>query len=174
MSSATGPGRHAAQHGSLRWLWLTAGVIALDQLSKALIVRDLALDQSVRLLPVLQLTRLENPGAAFNFLAGAGGWQRWLFTALALIVSVALVLWLRRIDRSARTLAAALALIIGGALGNMIDRLRLGEVVDFIFVHWGPHYYPAFNVADSAITVGVGLLLLETWLTRSQAGSGLR
>jgi signal peptidase II len=153
-----------ALRGGLLYLWLTAAVIALDQLSKAAIEHGLGLYQSVAILPVLEITRLHNTGAAFSFLADAAGWQRWVFTGLAIIVSAALVLWLRRIDRSARVLASAVALILGGALGNLIDRLRLGHVIDFIHAHWGEHYFPAFNIADSAITIGAALLLLDAWL----------
>jgi signal peptidase II len=150
--------------GSLVYLWLSASVIALDQATKALIVHTMSLYQSITVLPVLQITRLQNTGAAFSFLADESGWQRWLFTALALIVSVVLVVWLSRIDRNSRALATAVALILGGALGNVTDRLRLGHVIDFINAHWAQHYFPAFNVADSAITVGAGLLLLDAWL----------
>jgi signal peptidase II len=161
-----------SQRGSLGFLALSVVVIALDQLSKFAIERGLALYQSVTVLPVLEITRLHNPGAAFSFLADAAGWQRWLFTALALIVSVALVLWLSRIERGSRVLASAVALILGGALGNVIDRLRLGQVIDFINVHWAQHYFPAFNVADSAICVGAGLLLLDTWLSGHRQVTG--
>jgi signal peptidase II len=150
--------------GSLIYLLLSALVIALDQISKALIEHSLSLYQSVVVLPVLAITRLHNTGAAFSFLADETGWQRWLFTGLAIVVSVALVLWLKRIDRAARMLASAVALILGGALGNVIDRLRLGHVIDFVHAHWGEHYFPAFNVADSAITIGAALLLLDAWL----------
>jgi signal peptidase II len=153
-----------ARSSGLVYLWLTAAVVALDQLTKAAIEHSLGLYQSVVLLPVLEITRYHNTGAAFSFLADAAGWQRWLFTALALIVSVALVLWLRRIDRGDATLASAVALILAGALGNVMDRLRFGHVIDFIHVHWGEHYFPAFNVADSAITIGAALLLLDAWL----------
>src|ERR1700678_4161297 len=117
-------------------LWLTVAVVVLDQLTKAAVEHSLALYQSVVVLPLLDITRYHNTGAAFSFLAGAAGWQRWLFTALAIIVSVALVLWLRRIDRGEKALASAVALILAGALGNVIDRLRLGHVIDFINVHW--------------------------------------
>jgi signal peptidase II len=151
--------------GSLGWLALSAAIIGLDQLSKFAIERTLAMFQSFAVLPVLEITRQHNTGAAFSFLADAAGWQRWLFTALALLVSVVLAVWLSRIERSARLLACAVALILGGALGNVIDRLRLGHVIDFIAAHWGQHYFPAFNVADSAICVGAGLLLLDTWLS---------
>ena len=153
-----------ARGGGLIYLWLSAAVIAVDQLSKAAIERGLGLYQSIAVLPVLEITRLHNTGAAFSFLADAAGWQRWLFTALAIMVSAALVLWLGRIDRGARVLASAVALILGGAVGNVIDRLRLGHVIDFIHAHWGEHYFPAFNVADSAITIGAALLLLDAWL----------
>jgi signal peptidase II len=150
--------------GSLNYLWVSVAVIVLDQVTKALIERSLSLYQSITLLPVLEMTRLHNPGAAFSFLANESGWQRWLFTGLAAVVSVVLVLWLKRIDRSSRALATAVALILGGAVGNVIDRVRLGHVIDFINAHWGQHYFPAFNVADSAITVGAALLLLDAWL----------
>lgn len=153
-----------ARRSGLIYLWLSAAVIALDQLSKAVIERSLGLYQSIAVLPVLEITRLHNTGAAFSFLADAAGWQRWLFTALAFIVSAALVIWLRRIDRGARVLASAVALILGGALGNVVDRVRLGHVIDFVHAHWGEHYFPAFNIADSAITIGAALLLLDAWL----------
>jgi signal peptidase II len=152
------------RRSGLIYLWLSATVILVDQLSKAVIERSLGLYQSIVVLPVLDITRLHNTGAAFSFLADAAGWQRWLFTALAIAVSAALIFWLRRIDRGERALASAVALILGGALGNVIDRLRLGHVIDFIHAHWGEHYFPAFNVADSAITIGAALLLLDAWL----------
>jgi signal peptidase II len=158
-SVAARPTRNA-----LVYLWITGLVIVLDQLSKAVIQRALSLDQAVVVLPVLDITRVYNVGAAFSFLGNASGWQRWLFVALAVIVSFGLLLWLRHIDRRARLLATGVALILGGALGNLIDRLRLGHVVDFVSAHWGPHYFPAFNVADSAITIGAALLLLDSWL----------
>jgi signal peptidase II len=153
-----------ARSSGLVYLWLTAAVVALDQLSKSAIEHSLGMYQSVVVLPVLDITRYHNTGAAFSFLADATGWQRWLFTALAVIVSAALIVWLRRIDRGDATLASSVALILAGALGNVIDRLRLGHVIDFINVHWGQHYFPAFNVADSAITIGAALLLLDAWL----------
>jgi signal peptidase II len=156
--------------GSLPYLALSAAVVALDQLTKFLIERHLALFESVSVLSVLEITRLHNTGAAFSFLADEAGWQRWLFTALAIVVSIVLALWLRRIPASARVLATAVALILGGAVGNVIDRVRLGHVIDFIYAHWDRHYFPAFNVADSAICVGAGLLLLDTWLSGRRGG----
>jgi signal peptidase II len=156
----------AARRGQLRWLALSAVIIALDQWTKALIVRLLRPAELRELLPVFDLVHAHNRGAAFSMLAGASGWQRWLFTALAVGVSGALIAWLARLPRGANLVAAALGCIVGGALGNLIDRLRLGYVIDFIQVHWGPHYFAAFNVADSAITIGAGFLLIDAW--RSQ------
>jgi signal peptidase II len=149
--------------GSLAYLWLSALVVALDQATKALIRQSLGLYQSVVILPVLDITRVNNRGAAFSFLGQASGWQRWLFAVLAMLVSAGLAFWLRRINPRTRLLASGVALIIGGAVGNLIDRLWLGQVVDFVLAHWGNHYFPAFNVADSAITIGAILLLLDAW-----------
>ena len=147
-------------NGQLRWLPLSAVLIALDQWTKSLGERSFELHETLTLLPVFDLVRAHNRGAAFSFLNDAGGWQRWMFTGLALGVSVALLIWLRRLPRAAILLPAALACILGGAVGNLIDRLRLGHVIDFIQVHWQQHYFPAFNVADSAITIGVFLMLI--------------
>lgn len=151
--------------GSLAFIWLSALVVVLDQLTKYMIEQSLAMQQAVDVLPVLQITRFHNPGVAFSFFAGAGGWQRWVFAALAVGISVALIIWLSRIPRGSAVLASAVALILGGAVGNALDRIRLGHVIDFIYAHWNEHYFPAFNVADSAICVGAGLLLLDTWLS---------
>jgi signal peptidase II len=156
--------------GSLPYLALSLAVVLLDQLTKWLIESHLALFESVSVLPVLEITRLHNTGAAFSFLAEEAGWQRWFFTALAVIVSIVLALWLRRIPAQARILATAVALILGGAVGNVIDRVRLGHVIDFIYAHWDRHYFPAFNVAYSAICIGAGLLLLDTWLSSRRDG----
>ena len=155
-----------------RWLPLTLAVIVADQASKLWMVQHFFLFERLRLLPVLDIVLTYNTGAAFSMLADAPGWQRWVFVALALGVSVTLVIWLRRLSAATQGLiACGLALIVGGALGNMLDRLRLGHVIDFIHAHWGPHYFPAFNVADSAITVGAALLLLDAW-REARAGRG--
>jgi signal peptidase II len=148
-----------------RWLPVTALVILLDQLSKAWMVRHFSFDQSLTVLPVLNITLRFNTGAAFSVLADASGWQRWLFTGLAIAVAAIIVVWLYRLDgRKQWLLALSLSLILAGALGNLIDRLVLGHVIDFIDVHWKDVHFPAFNVADSAITVGAILLLLDTWV----------
>jgi signal peptidase II len=159
-----------SNRGSLPFLAISLAVVVLDQLTKFLIESHLAMFESVSVLPVLEITRLHNTGAAFSFLAEEAGWQRWFFTALAVIVSIVLALWLRRIPAQSRVLATAVALILGGAVGNVIDRVRLGHVIDFIYAHWDQHYFPAFNVADSAICVGAGLLLLDTWLSSRRGG----
>jgi signal peptidase II len=150
--------------GQWRWLWLSAGVIVLDQWTKWLITRAFVLGESLTMLPVFNLVRAHNRGAAFSFLDNDSAWPRWAFAILATGVSIALIVWLKRLPRRTQLLAAALAFILGGAIGNLIDRVRLGYVVDFIQVHWAEHYFPAFNVADSAVTVGAALLLLDTWL----------
>ena len=156
-----------------RWLPLSAAIIAIDQASKLWVERSFELYESIVVLPVFDLTYLRNTGAAFSFLAGAGGWQRWFFTLLAAAVSVGIVVWLRSVHARAQAwLAAGLALILGGALGNVIDRLRLGYVIDFVHLHWQGHYFPAFNVADAAITVGAACVIIDTLLETRRARAG--
>ena len=146
----------------IRWLWIAVLVVVVDQLSKMWIERDFALGDRMNLLPVLDITRAHNTGAAFSFLANAGGWQRWAFSLLALGVSVALVVWLRRLALSTHALLiCGLTLILGGALGNVIDRIEHGYVVDFVLAYWDGAYFPAFNFADSAITVGAVLMFAD-------------
>lgn len=146
----------------LKWLWLSLLVIVLDQLSKYVVSNFLRLYETVAVLPFFSITLLHNPGAAFSFLAGAGGWQRWLFTLIALVVSIAIIVWLKRLPAADKWQAAALSLILGGALGNVMDRLRLGYVVDFLDFYYQQWHWPPFNAADSAITVGVAMLLMTT------------
>lgn len=151
------------------WLWLSLALILLDQASKWLVLGTLMPYQVVEVFPNINLTLMFNRGAAFSFLADAGGWQRWLFAGFALLVTLALVIWLLRLERDERLLGISLSLIIGGAVGNLIDRVVFGHVVDFIQVYlpfiplrlFNP--WPAFNIADSAISIGVALLLLETF-----------
>ena len=154
------------------WLLVSLAVVALDQWSKAWIVRHMTFHVARALLPVLDLTLAHNSGAAFSFLATASGWQRWLLTALAVVVGALIVAYLGRLEaRRQGLLCSALALILGGALGNLIDRLRLGYVIDFISFHWHDHYFPAFNVADSSITIGAVLLLIDLWRERRRPGA---
>lgn len=152
------------------WLWLSLFIVALDQSSKWVVDHTLQLYQSVPLMPSFQLTYLRNEGAAFSFLSSAGGWQRWFFVALALTSSVAIGIWLGRLNRTQTREAIGWALVLGGAIGNLIDRLLWGYVIDFLDVYYGNWHWPAFNVADSAITVGVGLLLLDAFRTPKSEG----
>lgn len=152
-----------------RWCWwLSGSVIVLDQVTKFLAETLLTFHQPVPVLPSFNLLLTYNTGAAFSFLAGAGGWQRWFFLGLGLLVSVGLIVWLRRLKPTEKRLAAALALILGGAIGNLIDRAWLGQVIDFIQLYYQHWYWPAFNLADSAITVGAALLVLDNlWSGRA-------
>ncbi len=145
------------------WLWLSLAVIVLDQATKFLVVRFLELYERVEVLPILEFTRLHNTGAAFSMLANASGWQRWFFIGLGVVISIVLVVWIWRLPRGLRRLPIALALILGGAIGNVIDRVYHGFVVDFIHAHWGSAYFPAFNIADSAITIGALLMLIDAF-----------
>ncbi|BBO21564.1 MAG: lipoprotein signal peptidase [Rhodocyclaceae bacterium] len=142
------------------WLGLSGLIIVLDQLTKFWVVSALSLGQSIELTGFLNLVFVYNPGAAFSFLSDAGGWQRWFFVALALAVSAWLTFLIRQ-HAAERLLPLAATLILGGALGNVIDRIRFGAVVDFVDVHAAGWHWPAFNVADSAISVGVALLLWQ-------------
>ena len=161
MSAPTIPWRDSG----LKWWWIAAAAIVLDQLTKLWIVDSIPNGGSVTVLPVLNIIHTYNPGAAWSMFANAGGAQRWIFSGLAVVVSVVLVYWLRRLQLSAQALlVGGLTLILGGAIGNVIDRLRLGHVVDFVQVHWGNSYFPAFNVADSAISIGAVLVVLDALL----------
>ena len=159
------------KHSGLAWLWLALLVLILDQVTKQIALAYLEYAQPVTLLPVFDLTLLYNKGAAFSFLAGQDGWQRWFFSLIALAVGAYLLRWLGTVSRTERLLSVALVLVLGGAIGNLIDRLLLGHVVDFISLHWDHHYYPAFNIADSAITVGAVLLLWESFISNRKTSS---
>ncbi|MGE0386730.1 MAG: signal peptidase II [Gammaproteobacteria bacterium] len=152
----------ASGRGAIAWAWLSLAVILLDQATKDLARRLLAEYEQVAVLPVFNFTLAYNRGAAFSMLADAGGWQRWLFAALAVAAAVFIIRWLRELPADRRWLPCALALVLGGALGNLIDRLVLGHVTDFIQLHWQARwYFPAFNVADSAISVGAVMLAID-------------
>ncbi|MFY0642101.1 MAG: lipoprotein signal peptidase [Bermanella sp.] len=150
------------QVSRLKWLWLAVLTIILDFATKQMAEHFLHYAQPVYVLPVFDLTLLYNKGAAFSFLANESGWQRWFFTLIAISVSGVLCVWLMKLKENEKWLAAALSLVIGGALGNLYDRLAYGHVVDFIHVHWGPSYFPAFNIADSAISIGAAMLLIDS------------
>jgi len=144
-----------------RWLALSAFVVALDLATKAWVMRAFALGESVEVTPFFNLVLMFNRGAAFSFLATAGGWQRWFFAAVTVVIGIG-ILWMLRRQHAQRLVSTALALVLGGALGNLWDRLTLGHVIDFLQLHAAGYYWPAFNVADSAITVGVVLLVWDS------------
>ena len=147
----------------LKWLGLSLLVIFLDQVSKLAIAGSMQLYQSIPVIPFFKLTYVHNTGAAFSFLSEAGGWQRWFFAALALVISGVIAVWLARLKHHETLLAVALSLVLGGAIGNLIDRLVYGYVIDFLDVYYQTWHWPAFNIADSAITIGVILMLMESF-----------
>jgi signal peptidase II len=144
-----------------RLLWISALVVVLDQLSKFWVVSAFDEYEVLTVWPVFNLTLVYNTGAAFSFLSDAGGWQRWFFISLGVVISIVLAIWLGQLHARERLTAYGLAFVIGGAVGNLIDRIWLGKVVDFLQWHWQEWYWPSFNLADSAITLGVVLLLID-------------
>ena len=152
----------------LKWLWLSLLALVLDQASKLFIDSSMQLYQSIPVIPFFNLTYVHNTGAAFSFLSEAGGWQRWFFAGLAFVISVVIAIWLSRLQKHETLLAVALSLILGGAVGNLIDRLAYGYVIDFLDVYYGAKHWPAFNIADSAITLGVALMLIESFLGKTK------
>ena len=158
----------SSRFGRLGWLVLSLLVLVIDQVSKAHFEGTLEMFQQIVVIPdYFSWTLAYNTGAAFSFLADGGGWQRWLFALIAVVVSAVLVVWLKRLGRNDTWLAIALALVLGGALGNLYDRIALGHVIDFILVHWqNRHYFPAFNFADSAICVGAIMLALDMFKSK--------
>lgn len=147
-------------------------IVLLDQATKLMAEAWLAAYRPVPVVPMLNMTLSYNTGAAFSFLHDQSGWQRWLFSGLAVVVSVVLVIWLARLGRAFGWQALGIALILGGAVGNLIDRLAYGHVIDFIDVYYGTWHWPAFNVADSAITVGAVVLILESFLAARDTSDG--
>ena len=147
----------------LKWLWLSLLAVILDQGSKLVIDSSMRLYQSIPVMPYFNLTYVHNTGAAFSFLSEAGGWQRWFFAGLAILISGVIAVWLARLKQHETLLAVALSLVLGGAIGNLIDRLAYGYVIDFLDVYYGGWHWPAFNIADSAITLGVMLMLAESF-----------
>ncbi len=154
----------------LKFLWLTGLVIVLDQASKWLMVSWLSLYETVAVIPYFNLTMAHNTGAAFSFLAGAGGWQRWFFVGLTAVISIGLFVWLKKLSVQAKLEALSISLILGGAIGNVIDRLYFGYVIDFLDVYYGSYHWPAFNIADSAIVVGAALLIIDSFRAEPNQG----
>lgn len=154
------------KQSGLRWLWLAALALFLDQLTKQWVIRVFDLYESVQVLPFFNLTYVRNYGAAFSFLSDAGGWQRWFFTAIALIVSAVLLWWLKQSKKHEVLLPVAYCLILSGAIGNVTDRLLYGYVIDFLDFYYQQWHYPAFNIADSAIFIGAALLIYDAFVRK--------
>ena len=155
----------------LKWLWLAVIVIVLDQLTKQIASGMLAMYEPVAVMPMFNWTLMHNMGAAFSFLSDEAGWQRWFFTVIALIVSAVLIAWTSKLKAEEKWQAIAFALVLGGAIGNMIDRVIYGYVIDFIDVYYQQWHWPAFNVADSAIAIGVAILLIESFRQHKREGA---
>ena len=152
----------------LKYLWLSGLVIVLDQASKWVMMSWLSLYETVAVIPFFNLTMAHNTGAAFSFLAQAGGWQRWFFVGLSVLISIGLLIWLTKLAKTNME-AISVSLILGGAIGNVIDRIYFGYVIDFLDVYYGTHHWPAFNIADSAIVIGAGLLIIDSFRSESKA-----
>lgn len=152
----------------LKWTWIAVVVVALDQITKIAATANLKMYQPIEIIPFFNLTLAHNTGAAFSFLADAGGWQRWFFTLLAIGVSIFLVLWIKKLKSEEKIMAISLSLVLGGAIGNLIDRVLYGYVVDFLDFYVGDYHWPAFNIADSAITVGAVLLIIMSFVSERQ------
>ena len=155
--------RKSGSGGMLQWLGLALIILIADQFTKVLIVGFYQLHDSTLVTSFFNVVRWHNSGAAFSFLAGSSGWQRWFFTVIGL-AAAALILWLLKSHSGQKLFSFALACILGGAIGNVIDRLLYGYVVDFLDFHWHDWHFPAFNVADSAITIGAACLILDDLL----------
>ncbi|MGB2045699.1 MAG: signal peptidase II [Porticoccaceae bacterium] len=156
---------------TMLWFAIAATVLLLDQYSKLWIVERFAYGDAQVLSDFFNLVRVHNYGAAFSFLSDAGGWQRWAFSLLAAVISMVIVVWIARLPVQKKLEALALALILGGALGNLYDRLTLGYVVDFLDFHWSGMHFPAFNIADAGISVGAALLIFDTLINGSEVNN---
>jgi signal peptidase II len=166
-TSATPPADASTATAWWRWLVVSVAVLVVDQLTKALVQGSFQPGEALRITGFFSLVLAYNTGAAFSFLAGAGGWQRWLFTAVAMVASVVIAWLLKR--GGSRIYCLGLAAILGGAIGNLVDRALLGKVVDFLLFHYAGWFYPAFNVADSAITIGACLVIIDSFRHRHPA-----
>ncbi|GAA6170611.1 signal peptidase II [Colwellia sp. KU-HH00111] len=153
----------------LRWLWLTLLCLILDQVTKHWVAGSMNLGDSINVLPIFNITYVHNLGAAFSFLADQGGWQRWFFTAIATIASIVFTVWLAKTPKSQPLISIAFALMLSGAVGNLIDRALFGYVIDFIHFHWEGNHFPAFNVADSMIFIGAALMILDSFINNENS-----
>ncbi|GAA0809991.1 signal peptidase II [Colwellia asteriadis] len=147
----------------LRWLWLTIILLAIDQITKQWVAASFDYREILPVLPFFNLTYVHNPGAAFSFLADQGGWQRWFFTAIAAIASVVFIVWMAKTPKQQKLLSIAFACILSGAIGNLIDRVLFGYVIDFLDFHWAGYHFAAFNIADSMIFIGAALMILDSF-----------
>ena len=147
----------------MKYLWLSGLMLVLDQISKIWIDTNMSLYQSIPIFPGFNITYAHNYGAAFSFLSDAGGWQRWFFAILAGGISIGLIVWIKQLKAHETLSAISLSLILGGAIGNLIDRVAYGYVIDFLDVYYQSHHWPVFNIADSAICVGVDFMLYESF-----------
>ena len=152
----------------LKWLGISGQIVVIDQITKLWIDSSMRLFESIPLTSFFNLTYVHNTGAAFSFLSEAGGWQRWFFALLALVISGVLIVWIARLKQHERLMAAALSLVLGGAIGNLIDRVAYGYVIDFLDFYYQSWHWPAFNVADMAICLGVFLMLLENFQSEQE------
>jgi len=157
-----------AQSG-LRWLWLALIMLVLDQASKLYVVANFSLYESIAVMPMFNLTYVRNEGAAFSFLSDAGGWQRWFFTAIALTISGVLLYWMRGLHASQKLMSIAYSLVLSGAIGNLIDRVSYGYVVDFLDVYYVSYRWPAFNIADAAICIGAFLIVYDAFTNKENS-----
>lgn len=153
------------KESGIRWYWVVVLVFIADQVSKQWVLANFDLYESVPLLPIFNFTYVRNYGAAFSFLSDAGGWQKWLFTFIAVGFSALLTFWLRKQPAQMWRLNLAYTLVIGGALGNLIDRLQHGFVVDFLDFYWNKSHFPVFNIADAAICVGAALIIIDSFIS---------
>lgn len=151
-----------------RWGWIVLSVILFDQATKLLADTYLNYRQPIAIIPMFNLTLVYNPGAAFSFLSEAGGWQRWFFIVLSITISIVLIIWLQKLTADQKLQTISIALILGGALGNLIDRSIYGHVIDFLDVYYQQHHWPAFNIADSAICIGAFLLIIDSFKNRHE------
>lgn len=148
------------------WVWISLAVIIVDQLTKIFADQSLQYGHPVSIMPLFNFTLLYNEGAAFSFLSNAGGWQRWFFIFLSTAISIVLIVWIYKLHKHEKLQTASIALILGGAIGNLIDRSIYGHVIDFLDVYYQQYHWPAFNIADSAITVGAILLIIDSFKSR--------
>ncbi|WP_286235259.1 signal peptidase II [Thalassotalea sediminis] len=157
-----------SQNSNLKWLWLTLICLVVDQITKHWVANSMDLYQSIEILPFFNITYAQNTGAAFSFLADQGGWQRWFFTTIAVVASVIFFVWLLRVPKNQTKLVIALAFMLSGAMGNLIDRALFGYVIDFLDFHVNGYNWPTFNIADSVIFIGAALMIWDSFTQETQ------